>query len=179
MKNICFMVLAILFLFGCAEKLPEEVKVSTKYSIENVESFSVAIDCEKTKVTNLPPTFIENYCQLLETNLKLALQSVKSTWRYVDTNPELKIETILEQVHGGSADTRFWIGFGAGRSVTTIYVKIFQNDVIVAERRFNETTTMPNLVSDTWSNEDVVIQDARLIAEKIASFVKNPSAYDK
>ena len=37
---------------------------------------------------------------------------------------------------------------------------------------------MPNLASSTWSNDDAIIQDAHLIAEKIAEFVYNPTGYE-
>jgi len=177
MKKIFFL-LTVFAISACAPKLPEQTNIYNNYSIQNIRTFSVNIDCEKPKLSDIQANFVESYCPILEGNIKIALQNENPAWRHDNENPEIIIETILEQVHGGSAATRFWVGFGAGRSVTTVYIKIFKNNEIIAERRFNETTTMPDLISGSWSNEEAIIQDAHLIAEKIAEFVRNPTDYE-
>ena len=120
---------------------------------------------------NWGTSVIENYCSILESNIKLSLQRKNQNWHHDRETPEIIIETALEQIRGGSAAARLWIGLGAGRSVTTVHIKILKNNEVIAERRFNETTTLPNIASDSWSNEDAILQDAHLIADKIAKFV--------
>jgi hypothetical protein len=107
------------------------------------------------------------------------LKRENPNFQFEENSPDLKIRAILEQIHGGSAAARFWVGFGAGRSITTLYVTVEKNDKIIAERRFTETTTMPNIVSGAYANEDAIIQDAPLIARKIAEFVKDPVAFEE
>jgi len=58
--------------------------------------------------------------------------------------------------------------------VTPVYVKILRNQQIIAEGRITETTTMPDLIGGTYSNEDAILQDAPRVANKIADFVVNP-----
>lgn len=168
----------VLLTSGCASTLPEIAKINNNYSMDNIKTFSVNMDCSKTVLSDIQQNFAESYCQVLEGNIKLSLQKENPTWRFDKDNPDMMINATLEQVHGGSAAARFWIGFGAGRSVTTAYVKILKNNAIVAERRFTETTTMPNIASNNWSNEDAITQDAPLIAKKIAEFVHNPVGYE-
>jgi len=91
-----------------------------------------------------------------------------------EIEPDLIVDIKLEEVRGGSAATRFLIGFGAGRSVTPVYVKILRNQQIIAEGRNTETTTMPDIVGGTYSNKDAILQDAPRVAKKIADFVVNP-----
>ena len=91
-----------------------------------------------------------------------------------EIEPDLMVNTKLEEVRGGSAATRFLIGFGAGRSVTTVYVKILRNQQIIAEGRITETTTMSDILGGTYTNEGSILQDAPRVANKIADFVVNP-----
>jgi hypothetical protein len=169
----------VLFIYGCAAKLPEQPKVNANYSVKDVKTYSVNIDCTKATISGLQQNFAENYCPILESNIKLFLQNKNPTWSNTKDSPELTIKATLEQIHGGSSAARFWVGFGAGRSVTTVHIQVLKGNVAIAERRFNETTTMPNIAAGNWTNEDAIIQDAPLIAKKIAEFVRNPSGYGK
>ena len=123
MKKI-ILLLTVFVIYGCASKLPGQAKISNDYSIQDIKTFSVNMDCTKVQISDISINFVESYCPILEGNIKLALQKQNPMWRLNNENPGILIETILEQVHGGSAATRFWIGFGAGRSVTTVYIKM-------------------------------------------------------
>lgn len=169
----------LLLVSGCASKLPETARVENGYSSMGIKSYALNLDCSQAEVTGLQPNFAETYCQVLEGNLKLAIARENPEWTFNKDNHDLLINAKLEQIHGGSAAARFWIGFGAGRSVTTIFVKLSQNGQSVAERRFNETTTMPNIVSNNWTNEDAITQDAPLVAKQIAAFINNPVEYNQ
>lgn len=172
-------VFAILMISGCASKLPETSIIEEGYSSGAIKTYALNVDCSQAEVTDLQPNFPETYCQVLEGNLKLAISQENPGWTYKEEGYDLLVESKLEQIHGGSAAARFWIGFGAGRSVTTLNVKLSQDGQLVAERRFNETTTMPNIISDNWTNEDAITQDAPLVAKKVASFIKDPVEYSK
>jgi len=170
---------AIIIIVGCAATLPDERAIQNNYSIADVKTFSSALNCENTKVTAVRPDFIQGYCQVLQANLKMALKRENPNFQFEENSPDLKIKAILEQIHGGSAAARFWIGFGAGRSITTIHITVEKNDKIIAERRFTETTTLTNIMTGNYANEDAIIQDAPLIAKKIAEFVEDPVAFDE
>jgi hypothetical protein len=170
---------AIVIMVGCAATLPDKGAIQSDYSIADVKTFSYTLNCENTKVTEVRPDFVQDYCQVLQTNLKMALKKKNPNFKFEENSPDLKINTILEQIHGGSAAARFWIGFGAGRSITTVHVTVEKNDKIIAERRITETTTMPNIMTANYENEDAILQDAPLIARKIAEFVKDPVAFEE
>ena len=169
----------VLFFAGCAPTLPPQSDIRPSYSIADVKTFSSVLDCENTQSTDLRPGFAQDYCQVLAGNIKLAIQQENRNFTSDDTNPDLVVQTTLEEVHGGSAAARFWVGFGAGRSITTVYVKVLKKGEIIAERRITETTTMPNITTGTYANEDAILQDAPLVARKIAGFVHNPVEFEK
>ena len=164
-------------LIGCASKIPEISRVDHGYSAASVKNYSVKMNCSEIKTSGLQSGFAAEYCKMLSIDIKMALQNTHMSWHEDAEKPDIIVETEIEQLHGGSAAARFWVGFGAGRTVITAYVKVFMGGRIVAERRINETTTMPDLVSETWSNEDAINRDAWLIAKKIAQFVVDPVGY--
>ena len=170
---------AIVIIVSCAATLPDKGAIKNNYSIADVKTFSSTLNCENTKVTRVSPNFVQDYCQVLQSNIKMALKRENPNFQFEENSPDLKIKTILEQIHGGSAAARFWLGFGAGRSITTIHVTVEKNDKIIAERWITETTTFTNLMTGTYANEDAILQDAPLIARKIAEFVKDPVTFEK
>ncbi len=172
-------VIASLYLVGCATTLPDKSAINDSYSIKGVKTFSSTLNCENTMVTGLSPDFLQNYCTMLGGNIKLAIQKENRNIKNDEKNPELVVQTTLEEVNGGNAATRFWIGFGAGRSVTTVYVKVVKNGKIIAERRITETTTMPDIIDNNYENEDAILQDSPLISRRIGKFVKNPIDFEK
>ncbi len=181
MKRITTVIifLALLSLVGCAPTLPSKSVIHGSYSIADVKTFSSVLNCENTQVTEVRPDFAQDYCQVLAVNIKLALQKENRNFKHDEKNPELVVQTTLEEIHGGNAAARFWIGFGAGRSITTVYVKVVKDGEIIAERRITETTTMPNLITNNFANDDAILQDAPLVARKIGEFVKSPINFEK
>ncbi len=91
----------------------------------------------------------------------------------------MNFDVTLEELHGGSAAARFWVGFGAGRTVSTVYVKVLKGQELMAEGRITETTTLTNVLTGTYSNEDSLMQDVLLVARKIAEFVNDPVKFKK
>jgi hypothetical protein len=177
--STAIILLTALYISGCAPTLPPQSVIGPTYSIADVKTFSSAVDCENTQATELRANFAQDYCQVLAGNIKLAIQQENRNFSKDDANPDLVVQTTLEEIHGGSAAARFWVGFGAGRSITTVYVKVLKKGAVIAERRITETTTMPNLATSTWANEDAILQDAPLVARKVAEFVHDPVAFEK
>ena len=169
-----FMFVITAFLVGCASTLPSKNIVTKSYSLIGVKTYSINLTCNRAEVTNLDRSFLEGYCQALEGSTKMTLRKKLPEIRYEKENPDLIIKGDLERIHGGSGAARFWIGFGAGRSITTLYVKIYKGQDLMAERRITETTTLMNLMSGNYSNEDAIIQDAPLVARKVADFISDP-----
>jgi hypothetical protein len=163
----------LLILNGCASTLPDKVDVSKSYSLQGVKTYTLKTTCGDTQISNLDKAILPDYCQTLESNIKIALRDTNSEFRYELNSPDLSIDVNLEVLNGGSAAARFWVGFGAGRSITTVYIKVLKSGNIIAEGRITETTTMPNLQTGI-SNESAILQDVPLIAKRIAAFVNDP-----
>ena len=175
MKFGSFVSVSILFLFGCTATLPQKTEVSSSYSLKGLNSYSLTVNCEKANVDPaFSKSFTTSYCQMLEGSIKLQLQKTNPEFQNAPTNSDLDIHVTLEELHGGSAAARLWIGFGAGRTVSTAYVKITRGQESLAEGRITETTTLTDIMRGTYSNEDALMQDVILVAKKIAGFVNDP-----
>jgi len=180
MKIKSIMCIAILFLIGCTATLPQKADVSSSYSLQGLKSYALKLNSEKTNIDpSLSKSFTSSYCQMLEGSIKLSLQKTNPEFQYIDAGSDLNIDVILEELHGGSAAARFWIGFGAGRTVSTVYVKVLKGQELIAEGRITETTTLTNLVTGNYSNEDALIQDVPQLSRKIAEFVNDPVKFKK
>lgn len=90
MKKI-ILLLTVFVIYGCASKLPEQAEISNDYSIQNIKTFSVNMDCTKVQTSDIGINFIESYCPILEGNIKLALQMKNPMWRLYNENPEIII----------------------------------------------------------------------------------------
>ena len=171
--RIAVLGIALTLATGCTATLPAKVKFDPSYSLEGVKTVSIQTHCEDALIVDVDPAFKDGYCDALTANIKLAIKR-KMRVTTTENEPDLMVDTKLEEIRGGSAAARFWVGFGAGRSVTTVYVKIIRNQHIIAESRITETTTMPDVVGGSFSNEDAILRDAHLVANKVANFVVNP-----
>lgn len=165
-----------LLLSGCAPTLPDYDVISKDYSLLGSKTFKSTVDCSKASVVAVAPDFITGYCPLIESQLKSSIQRQNPNLEYSTELPDIVIESKIEQINGGSAGARFWVGFGAGRSVTTIFTRVSKGGQIIAERRFSETTTMPTM--GVWDNDSAILQDAPIVAKKIATFIRDPLAYN-
>lgn len=164
---------------GCTATLPPKGEIREPYSLENFNSFATTLNCKETKISGVPENFAADYCPALEGNIKLSLRNLNSKWRYDNEAPDVLIYTQLEEINGGSSAARFWVGFGAGKAVTTVYVKVIKANNVLAEQRISETTSFTNVMSQNYSNDVAIMQDAPLISKKIAEFVKNPTEFGK
>ena len=170
---LCFCALAT----GCAATLPAKAVVGSGYSLEGVKTVTVSTKCPDPKLDNIKPSFVPEYCQLLGSSVKLALKSKYPDWQLNDADADARVDILLEELYGGSAQARFWIGFGAGKTAITVYVTVTRNGSVRAEGRLTETSTMPNLNAGNWSNEELLSQDAPLISRRIADFVADPGSF--
>ncbi len=173
MRRLILLCIALTLAMGCTATLPVKVEVDSSYSLVGVKTVSIQTHCDEAIIVDIEPGFKDGYCETLASNIKLAIK-MKLRVTHTEIEPDLIVDTKLEEVRGGSAATRFLIGFGAGRSVTTVYVKILRNQQIIAEGRITETTTMPDILGGTYTNEGSILQDAPRVANKIAEFVVNP-----
>jgi hypothetical protein len=175
MKNKSIICITTLFLIGCTATLPQKAEISRSYSLQGLKTYILKLNCEKANVdTSFSKSFASSYCQMLEGSIKLSLQKTNPEFQDTKTVSDLNIDVILEELHGGSAAARFWIGFGAGRTVSTAYVRVLKGQELVAEGRITETTTLTNLITGNYSNEDALMQDVPQLARKIAEFVNDP-----
>ena len=162
---------------GCATTLPIQSSVKSGYTLERVKVVSISTTCPSPKLDNVEPSFTTEYCPMLGSTVRLAIKSKFPSWQIRETDTDAQIEVILEELYGGSAQARFWVGFGAGKTATTVYVRVKQNGTVIAEGRLIETSTMPNVNTGNWSNESLLTQDAPLISRKVASFIANPEEF--
>jgi hypothetical protein len=176
-NQLPMIVIACLLVTGCAGTLPTKSEVTSGYSLEGIKTVSVDTKCPNPKLDNIEASFVPSYCQVLESNVKLAIKSKFPSWQFKDTDADARIDILLEELYGGSAQARFWVGFGAGKSAITVYVKVSRNNAVIAEGRIIETSTMPNVAAGNWSNEEMLSQDAPLISRKIADFVADPNSF--
>ena len=171
-KKLLLIVLVVTFGAGCANTLPNKVNMSKSYSIEGVKTYIIKTTCADAKVEHLAKTILSYYCQGLEDNIKLALRITNPEFNYDVNSTDLSIDANLEVLNGGSNTARFWVGFGAGRSITTIYIKVFKGSSVIAEGRITETSGF-SLTAET-ENESTILRDLPLMAKRIAAFVNNP-----
>jgi hypothetical protein len=175
MKTLLGLALMI-FLSGCAATLPSHVNVNNDYNILNAKTTSVNVECLNVKTDNIDPESVPDYCMMMQGAVKVAMRA-KSGLKLSDDNPDVLVNIKIEEIYGGNAHARFWVGLGAGRSALTTYTKVMQAGNLIAEMRKTETSTMPNLNSGTWSNEEVLSQDVSISASKIADFIINPKSF--
>lgn len=172
--------LTLLYIAGCApQSLPDKNNIHSSYSIADVTTFSSILNCENTKVADVTPEFSQDYCQILGANIRVALRRNNPHLKYDAVNPELVVQTTLDEINGGSTTSLFWFGFGVDSSMTTVSVKVVKNCEIIAERRITETITLPILGNNHFTNEDAILKDAPLLASKIEQFTKDPVKYEK
>jgi hypothetical protein len=166
--------IGILFLTGCASALPDKTFVTPDYSLAGIQMVEVRTTCNDVEVSDVRATFVRGYCENLQAGFKLALKNKFPEFQMVEAGGDLVMDLTLEQLHGGSDTKRFWIGFGAGRSVSTTYLKLLKGGKIIAEKRFVETTTMPDILTGASSNEEALMRDIPLLTRKMTDFVNRP-----
>lgn len=180
MKRLILIFCLLFLASGCASTLPAKIDVKSNYSLLGVKSCVIKAQCDKVSLDpSLNKSFAANYCQMLEGAVKMELSRTNRDFQYVPAGGDLNVDIVLEVLDGGSAAARFWVGFGAGRSVSTVFVRISRGMETLAEARITETTTMPNVVTNQWTNEDALMQDVPLVARNVAAFVNDPVKYQK
>lgn len=160
-----------MFFAGCASTLPSKIEFKSNYSLLGVKSCVVKTQCDKANVDpSFNKSFAANYCQMLEGAIKMELSKNNPNFQYIQDSGDLNIDVALEVLDGGSAAARFWVGFGAGRSISTVFVNISSKTDLLAEARITETTTIPNLATGQFTNEDAIMQDVPLFGTEHCRF---------
>jgi hypothetical protein len=182
MKNIpmIMMLISSVLLAGCASTPPPRIAV---------KNCVIKVQCDKANIDpSLPSSLFDGkpfaayYCQTLEDAVKRELSKINPAFQYIPAGGDFNVDIVLEVLHGGSADVRFWTNFilpinpvlGAGQSITTVFVRSSRGANLLAETRITETTTVRSI-----SNEDVLIMDVPLVARNIAAFINDPVKYQK
>lgn len=175
-----FIVISMLLLFsGCTATLPPKSVISEQFSLLGVSSYRLSLTSEGVMLDPaFNKIFLNNYCTALESNIRIAMQSQAPEYKYINSQEaaDLDIDVTLESLQGGNADLRFWIGLGAGATVSTAYVRVTKGKIQIAEGRITEMTTLVNIISGNYDNDQAVLQDVPRLARKIAEFVTSPSA---
>ncbi|MBK5274278.1 MAG: DUF4410 domain-containing protein [Desulfuromonadales bacterium] len=176
MKRIILMIV-VMMLAGCASTLPPKVSIDQDYNTMGVKTASVRMDCTAVKSEDVDVASIPDFCQMILSAAKSSIRK-KSGYKIEDDYADLEINIKLEEVYGGNAAARFWIGLGAGKSAIVTLVDISRSGRVMAEGRLIETSTLPNVINNAWGNESLILQDAGIIGGRIADFVANPRDFD-
>ncbi len=177
MKRIILIMATMAITTGCVETLPPKVSIAKNFNTADVKTVSVKMDCTKAKIDDIDPASVPDFCQMLHAAVKTTIRK-KTGYALTDSAADLNINIKLEEIYGGNAAARFWVGMCAGRSAITTLVDIVKDGKVIAEGRFTETSTMPNIAGNAWSNDEMIMQDTGIIGGRIAEFVANPKKFD-
>lgn len=178
MKRIVLALLVSTTLTGCVGTLPTKVSIANDFNTTGVRTASVKMDCASVKTDDIDPASVPDFCQMLHASAKTSIRK-KTGYTIVEGVTDLDINIRLEEIYGGNAAARFWVGMGAGRSAITTFVEVVKGGKVIAEGRLIETSTMPNLAGNAWSNDQMILQDVGIIGGKIADFVANPRSFEE
>jgi len=188
MKYISYFILFINFavLSGCGagfadpqvQAFPEFSAVHERYSADQIHSYKLVMNCSDAKISGLKKEFADNYCTMLEKNIKSFVQAHHPSWQYETESYDIVININLEVLHGGDFDGRFFFPGNSGSAARTlVFASVSNNKTLLAERRIFEYTAFINPLFDKFSNEETIRQDAVSISEKISDFVSKPAEY--
>ncbi len=92
---------------------------------------------------------------------------------------DLSVSAQILSIDGGSAGLRFWIGFSAGATESTAAVSLADKaGKELAQATITERTMCP-IGACIDSNEDNIQRNLKSLADEIASFINDPTAYGK
>ena len=177
MSRFIIWVSMAVMLAGCASTLPAKISVGNDFNTTGVKTASVRMDCSNVQLDDIDPAAVQDFCQMLHAAAKASIR-IKTGYALAEGLSDMDITIKLEQMYGGNSVARFMVGLGAGRSVLTTYVDIARGGKVIAEGRLVETSTIPNIVGNAWTNEELIKQDIGIIAGKIADFVANPRDFE-
>ncbi len=179
MKNILIICFAILVLSACRPPVEEVSRIDPKYSIDDVSSFLVQLDCIDAEITELKESFEKDYCVFLKNQMVTVIQDQHPQWQLVEKNPDLLIEAELEQLYGGFQPLRLFLPLEAGRTMLTIHFSLYKQSLLIAERRLTEITRMIHFEDEKYTNEEAITEDTKIVAMQISDFIDNPVQFDK
>lgn len=168
----------VLLLSACRPPIEEVSRVDPNYSIADVASFMVTLDCDDTDITELKNSYVKNYCELLKHQISSHIQQQHSDWELVELAPDLLIEATLDQLYGGNQALRFFMPLEAGRTMLTLHFLIYKQKVLMAERRVTEITRRIHFEDEMYTNEDAIEEDTKIIANYVSDYIQNPNQFD-
>ena len=124
--------------------------------------------------------------QFFARSLKSALEIKQPGWQIgladeqgAMPDADINIETEIVGVDGGSAGLRFWIGFSAGATESTVKVTILdKTGRELATAKISERTMCP-IGACVESNEATVRRNLQSLAAEAADLIINPAEYEK
>jgi hypothetical protein len=179
MKIKLILAFIVLILSACRPSIEEVSQIDPSYSIADVTSFMLTLDCGDAEMTELKEDFLKTYCDLLQTNITEKIQNQHPQWEVVDENADLFIEASLEQLYGGNEALRLFPSFQAGRTMLTIQFLVYKNELLIAERRLTENTSRIHFEDKQYTNEDAITADSLTMAGYVSDYIDNPKKFDK
>ena len=167
-------VIVLTLLTACAyTTVTRETVVASNYSFLGVHSFSVNLDCAKSKATNVYDGFTKNFCPVLENTVRIIMKERHPRLSYVDTGADLIVDITLEELNGGSVGLRK-SGLGMGDTLITVFIRILKKDQVVAQTRFDMKNKIDDVYFGDRANESVLLRAVRGVAEFVSNFVDAP-----
>jgi hypothetical protein len=177
---LCIVTLALaMILSACRPPVEEMSTIDPGYSIDDVNSFLVKLDCIDADVTELKETFEKDYCLFLKNQIVSTIQQQHPQWQLAEQKPDLLIEAELEQLYGGNQVLRFFLPIEAGRTMLTIHFSLYKKALLVAERRLTEITRRIHFEDEKYTNEEAITEDSKIVAMQISDFIDQPAEFDK
>ena len=177
---LCIVTLALaMILSSCRPPVEEISTIDPSYSVDDVSSFSVKLDCIDAEVTELNESFEEDYCLLLKNQIISTIQQQHPQWELIEQKPDLLIEAELEQLYGGNQVLRFFLPIEAGRTMLTIHFSLYKKSLLIAERRLTEITRRIHFEDEKYTNEEAITEDTKIVAMQISDFIDQPTQFDK
>lgn len=175
--------LAAGLLLACRPPVKPVSEQQPEYSIADIKTVSVQLDCEKADITELDPAYVEPYCEHLRDLLKQAIHQKFPDWKllrwYQNKEADLFIDARLEQLYGGNQFLRFLPTFEAGRSMLTVNFDIYKKGVKIAQRRLTEITRRIHFEDEKYTNEEAIEVDSNIMAGYLAAYLQDPIAFNK
>ena len=185
MIRSCLKLFLFIFSAGCvSHSTPQQLSISS--------TMPVGIRLVELQVLPVAPGTVRNFEQpkdvqkTLAQLLKSSLEAKQPDWqiRIVDTvaspaRGDIAVVTEVIEIDGGSAGLRFWIGFNAGAAQSAVRVRIQDKTGREVAAGNISTQRMCPIGACTVSNETMIDEALRALADEISEFVGNPSAYQK
>ena len=176
----------VLLTFCCAactstSGAPERVDVAAAMppAIQSVSIQAMPMKAGSTK--NIKG--LDDAPERLAREVMTALKVKQPGWQIALAEPtggertDLAVVTEILEMDGGSASSRFWIGFGSGKAKSKAQVSIRDRDgKELASTILSQATSCPTGAC-TDSNEAMVLANLKDLGAEAAAFISNPGQF--